>query len=715
MSPSNGNSFLQSYLDANLTLAKTMVIKSNATANAINDILIARGGVSAVDLYDPTSWKYYKNIAGEYHSTDVLMTVTSLDTLQPIDFTKENLETHTATAKAYAYGTRYYYSLVNRYPEQETLILGILTPCDVNKAIEAVDGTILTYPQYLVEPQEQTLIQELEDHLITYHTRWNVKSFSVTDSLYDTSFLAVMYLNISPKLLNLRLKRCKTDEAHSFHVREYLASHGALDRYLPYLTQSQIMFLYRNVKYIMRNAGRVENFKRLIDKLLTERQIPIAEYSIRQLNTFDSKLYPKITARKKPINDEYNTTEISYVDTSILYDKEVKISKGNRAYIQEKKQSMDRKFQNCNSSVIQTKALESSMVDYSDAVPEPLTAVLLRQWCYLASEDLYPIVVNFKDVRSGEPRSLYAKDALIYMLYIKHRSHGVGLETIPHCWIPRYRKKTLPSLDQLLSVTDGNPDLTPFAISLLSNQPEITEVSSVSSFFDLSRSIYEEAKRHWFMLSNVHDLYDRVYVENMVHSLYEDKIVDLNSENYRDIFHWLQVKNLPEFDYSIQESMEMISSIFTAATGLFVDDNRVLKSIQKQLVNLLMELSSYTIQTIVEINADQIKPLNWASVRTSKPEYNNAHTHYPNQGIRLNDAIYRTSMVRDMTQKQTTIVDSIYGSSVLYSEIDTATEVIQSSALIEQQLVNLGNFYVNNTFNGTVLTEEQLLQLQPTH
>ena len=74
------------------------------------------------------NWKYYLNVSGQYHAVDTMMKVTSLDTLETIDFTVANLKIHTATAKAYRPPSRYYYSLVNNYPDQISLINSILNP-----------------------------------------------------------------------------------------------------------------------------------------------------------------------------------------------------------------------------------------------------------------------------------------------------------------------------------------------------------------------------------------------------------------------------------------------------------------------------------------------------------------------------------------------------------------------------------------------------------
>jgi hypothetical protein len=93
------------YLDMTLLLAKTLIIKSEDAATLMNTGIMEQYGASYVDNNNPYSWKYYLNLAGEYHSLDSAMVVTSLDTLETIGFTKENLSSHTATAIAYQYGS----------------------------------------------------------------------------------------------------------------------------------------------------------------------------------------------------------------------------------------------------------------------------------------------------------------------------------------------------------------------------------------------------------------------------------------------------------------------------------------------------------------------------------------------------------------------------------------------------------------------------------
>lgn len=609
------NGYLTRYLEENIQLAKTIIVKLTEAALLINEGLVAKYGKEVVNTSSPKTWKYYLNLAGQYHPTDTVMTVVSIDTLEIIEFTVENLRIHTATRKAHSYGTRYYHNLVYRYPKQEGLINSILNPVDIDKAIEAENGTILGYPEDLVESNETTLMMELEKYLKRSIYRWFNAQFIMSDNLFCTVFFTTLHMLVLPELLNLRLKRCKTPEVHSFHVRMYLASHQGLDRYLPYLTLKQSLWLYRNILYIERNAGKVRQFGTLVQKLLTERGIPIGEYSVRQLDQFQDNFRPKAAARRKMINSPQNVLSYSLYDLDYLFNKEIPIEVGNAEYFDANRDSDTFRVETTNSSVTQTKVLESSMVDYTDAVSETFEEIALRQWCYLSTHNLYNVAINFKDPKTGEFRVLSSQDAFIYMYYVQCRADGLIFDEIPEFLNMQQRIHPKPTVQDLLDLVPSKEvDLTLIAETILLRQPIIQPCFSVTAFYNQSLKIYEEAYWHMFLISSMQDLYERGLVENMVKRLYEDVRVKFDVPDRR-VGSWLVSKNLPTYDFDREEALLLVKAIFSAATGMTVNDARLLKNIQKAMINLMTELSSYSIQFTREINSEDIVIINPPSIR----------------------------------------------------------------------------------------------------
>lgn len=603
------------YLKQNLLLAKTLVIKSEATADSINDNIKLLYGEGSVDTNFPETWKYYLNISGEYHSSDKTMVITSLDTLEEIVFNKENLLLHTSTYEAYQYGSRYYDNLIDKYRDQEMLILGILYPCDITTAIEAKDHTVLSYPEYLVETQELTLIPELQEFIYKYYARWDIDAFNIAHEYYRAAQLGVFYLNLVPKLLNMRLARCHSNETHSFHIREYLASHGELDKYMDYMTLEQQLFLYRNIRWLDRNAGKTETFKLLIAKMLTKRHIPISEYSVRQLSNFTDEAYPIIQVRKKPINTQYNMPEKDYFTVKELTDKEIDTAEGNEKYLDEHLASIERTFQNSDSSVIQTKDLESSMTDSSDAVPDPLEVVLVRQWGYLAAKGYYNSIINFKDTVTFESRSLTAVDAFIYMQYIATKSEGIDVKVVQDFMAYKYRRLYKPSKSELLSVVNNNyADYNSIADELLQRHPTIKACTSIKAFYELNRKIYDQCKYEWYLTSYIDDIWQRGEVENMCQVFYAMERVSFPDAG-KAMSVWLKDRGLPEYNYSVEQAQDLVKAIYLAGSGIVYNAANSLREIQKAMMSVMKQLSSYSIQFIYDINDSKVIPLNWPALR----------------------------------------------------------------------------------------------------
>lgn len=698
--------FVELYYRRTQDLARTIVVKSEESIGLMNEEIRAKYGNGAVDPYDPTSWRYYRNVSGLYHFADTVMKVTSLDTLEEIDFTKENLRIHKATAKAYAFGTRNYYSLVSEYPTQEILIRGILYPAELYNAIDARAFTILSYPKDLVEPQEITLIDELQTWIYNVTERWLVQALGVAHNLYHATFLANLYLAIYTKLINLRLKRCKTYEAHTFHIREYLASHGRLDRYLPYMTLKQALYFYRNIRYIDRNNGKVEMFTELVDKVLTDRHISISEFSVRHLSEFDDQLFPVLTVRKKPINTQYNVPEKDYFDMATLYSKEYPLALSNREYLNEHRGKVTEMFQTSPSSVVQTKDLESAMFDYNNALPDPILNVLHREWLGNAMNGRYTAVVQFKDPATAEVRTLSAKDAYIYMSYVKMTSEGARFSHVPTFVNEKERRHPLPTVEQLLSlVPNPNKWHKAVAIKLLETMPPVTKFLSITAFYEYAYALYEINRLHWYLVSNTHDMNDRAYIQNMVLLLHCDRAYEHDKPDQL-MGEWLADRDLPGYSFTPDQADKLVTDIFQAAVGLVIDDTKVLANVQKAMLALLKQLSSYSIQIIRDTRDGDIRPINWAAIRVGDVKETLSHIEYTHQKISVIDltANIKTDFHGESAiHKRYDMVSSSAKTSVNYRMSDVRAT---AKPIKETMAVDVGHYHIDTRDKGASIYEK---------
>lgn len=695
------NGYVSKYLDDAFLFIRTLVFKLTDLASLMNEEVVRKYGTTAVDINRPETWKYYLNISGEYHPTDEIMRVVSIDTLNEILFTKENLQIHTATADAYAYGTRDYYALVSKYPKQVRLINGILNPADLQTAIDAKDGTILAYRKDLIEVNELTLMEELQQEVEKILFRWYNTQFNISSSLYAATFLTQMYMQLLPKFINLRWKRCHTTEAHSFHIRMFLASHAELDRYLPYLNLKQVLWLYRNIRYIERNAGRSEQFQVLIDHLLTSRQIPLGGYTVRQTDEF-TDYQPTVVARLDPLNPQVNAFHDRVQAIDEIYNRELLMTPGNARYLKQNQEKSISLLRRGPSTAIQTKVLHSSMTDLSNAIPETFEEVAIRQWCYMANNELYDSYVTFKDPKSSVVYSLKAEDAFIYMYYISLAMIGIDVRIIPNFLNMRQRKHPKPSVDDLMKVVDTEKyDLKAIAIDLLANQPPLTTCYSVTSFNALATAIYQECYRHWFIISSMEDCYERALVENMVNQLFEDERIALNF-NSANMDAWLFEKNLPSYDYEYSEAASLVMEIYRASTGVKDNIYGRLSNVQKAMLSLTEELSSYSIQFTREINETDMVLVNWPAVRLGNIRLSQADMRYIDSEVLIDDT------GGEGTKMQSMVVDE--GQTFVHAKQPQPSILVELDVVPDQWVDTIIETSVDDTAIATMPTLSYLGQ-----
>lgn len=633
------SNYYQIYINKVLQLAETILIKSEETAEALNRMVddhIAIYGGEGTNTLDPTTWKYYLNISGEYHPIDEPMYVVSLDTLEKIKFSRENLYLHRATARGYAYGTRHYQELVAQYPQQEMLILGILYPVDIDEAIAAPDGKILGYAPGLVEPNEYSLVRKLQDWIDGYKKRWVNRQFGISDELYPATALGIMYLNLVPAILNLRLEACKTNEAHSFHVRQYLASHGLLDAYIDQMTTKQALFFYRNIAYIERNVGKRDIFNWLVEHIMTERSLPLAEYTMRHdLTNQPDELYPALTFRRTPVNMGYSSDLTDNITLRQILDKQDTLARDNGLYKPEVLPQIQEVMENSLSNVVQTKMLESSVIDHTNSSPYTMEDILLNHWLYLSASDRYTAFIGVTNPRTGERIPLTVKEAYTFLWYAFAKSIGIELTTVPEVLAKRVQRipeppKTYASLSAAAVTTDPNPpagsveDLMSIvdpemvdrelAVLALSMQPTIDNVISTEAFYELCQQIYAAAQMQRNLVASQEHCVVRGMVFGMISRIYSDNVVQLEAPNTA-YAEWFNSRNINVDEFTSDDLRAMYKSLIEEATGMALSSTTSLADMQAAMIKMLTQLSSYSIQIVGQINSTEIKQTDWTAVR----------------------------------------------------------------------------------------------------
>lgn len=697
------------YIDSVIELASTIVIKSERSADVINNRITELYGTEP-DPFDKTTWKYYLNISGQYHPTDPIIEITSLDDLSKITFDRQTLINHPATLDAYKYNSRYYRELITNYPDMQQFIIGCLHPADINKAIDSEDGTVLAYPEYLVEENEENLIFNIEHWIKNYKFRWDNKQFNEAHDLYAAANLGIMYLHLIPLILNLRLQACKTREAHSFHVRQYLASHGYLDQYLDHLNLKQRLFLYRNICFIERNAGKNKILNWLIDRLLTERNIPISEYTMRHDTSYlESTYYSNTSFRRRSITDVFSQTTKARptINLDELLNKEKLLTVGNPEYIADTQTQIDKKFKNSLSSVVLTKDLESSIVDYSDSETYTLTEIKLGHWLRNSSENLYTAVISFKDPVTSVDRSLNAFDSYVFWFYCYCKSMGINLDKIPKLRVfrsTRIETQTVDDLRQLVNNETVPDDLIQLLIDTkVAQLPDI----SVEAFGDLVKDVYFAHKAQTIYLANEQNHGKRGQMQAIVDNLYETKEIDtleiINDREgvyYNSYDQWLAAKGIvmTNYDTAMYEALHL--EIFKNATGGDFYTKTQLSELQKAMTAILTQLSSYSIQILTEINSRTIRKIGWPAIRvddlkTKQIAHHEAeiiNTYVTNVVSQENEDIIVPVMPIGIDPKTDVSVTAD-------QEIDIPVKVRPGKVeTIKNYIIRLGTIMVNQTF-----------------
>lgn len=603
------------FVDKVVELAETIVIKSIAAANSINQRLVELHGPIVLDSYDPTTWKYYMNLAGEYHPTNQVMTVVSMDTQEIIVFSKENLLIHRATARGYVYGTRQYAELVAAYPEQEQLILGILYPVDKQSAIDAPDGTILGYPPGLVEKNEYNLIAKLQTWIDGFIARWVVKGFTLTDPLYTVTWMSIMYVNLIPAIMTLRLAACKTNEAHSFHVKKYLVSHGLDENYVDYLTLEQSLWLYRNVEYLLNNVGKQENFDRLVLNLMNKRKLPLADYTMRHnVAVMPDNVYPELLFRKKTLN--YPDTELvpTLLTLEQLLDKQDQFARSNKVVKDTVLPKIQEVMENSPSNVLQTKFLESTVVDYGDATPYTMFNVLIGHWPYLASRGIYGAFISVTNPRTDEEFSISVKDAFALTCYAFAKANGFTPSFVPVPLAERVQRLPTPSIDDLLSVVDTEMVTRAEAAQMLSQQPKIERLISTEAFYNTCTKIYQAQQLQRGMMAYEEHPVKRAMMQNMAARIYSDAHCPLVESDISYVT-WLAQRNIDLESFTESDYNSMYQAIIQDATGLSLHAVVPIKVIQRAMVGIFKGLSSYSIQINAEVNSGDLIVFDTPAIR----------------------------------------------------------------------------------------------------
>lgn len=617
------DNYYKSYLESCKALAKSITIKSEYNAEVMNDYVRSVKGVVEPDK---RTHRYYLNLAGEYHLLDKPMTVYSVDNLELIDFTKENLLEHPATAEAYRFDSELYLELLSRFPDQELLIRGILYPVDLEVAVNAKNGQILSYPSWLIEEHERSLLPALQDYIDGYYCNYSGPHYNKVHELWGIVFQGNLYINLLQRIITHRLSKCKTEEAHSYHLRRYLTSHGFLDSYIDVMTLKQQLRFYYNIRWVERNLGKTETQYWLIREAMTERRLPISEYSFRHKS---DKLLETLREtnifRKKSLNGLEHTTEADDLTLEELLLKEDPIAKDNPEFRKFEYSKMDNKLNYSSSSKLDTKVLESKYIDFGDGKMLPLEVSLLNCWLDWSDRKIinprtgketviFTSAVYFIDhVRSNKHR-LKAKEAFIVWLYTFMQAMGVEWKYLPKSFIAWNVPSPSTTREDLVKMGEYGPDKDFWIHNLVEdcfiNELYLTKhkFKRIISIRDFYRQVEKVNNDHNTFLRKAYNETDyvcREYKEGMVYRMLEKREIPF-STTLTTFEDWLAERRIDFTDYTKEDYFRISEMIFKNATGIDLFRKIKMSDVHRAMVALMKQLSSYSVQFIAESNESKL-------------------------------------------------------------------------------------------------------------
>lgn len=590
---------LDRYYRDTFSLVRTLIIKLEAIAKRDNKALI-ESGYPVSD--DKRTWRYYMNLNGDYHPTDEVMVINSIDTGEEIAFTKANLVNHIATKREYAKAGYWYTRLTNRYPGQTALIRGILAPIPYDETIAAKDYKILSYNQALVLWNEDQLIPKLQRHIDGVAPTLFGNDYIVTDDLMLTLMVKKLYTSVIENVHAIRLEDCYTRHTHEFFIWSHIDSFGDFSQYKASMSKEQIMWLFRNIAWIKNNAGQQYTFNKLMHNILTKGNIPLAKYDmVESTETQLDDLTPTPMYRRLNMNlqEDYGRAA-SFIDTATLTTKQILLAKDNSIESATYQADALEKGRTSLHSEIATKALESSMADYTNRHADTLMSVVYNEWIYLAGNNMFQGRIIVVDPKSGKQVRLPVADAYHIWRYLVLTARG---DEIPDHICPVYYQNVMkmvpPSIDELRDI--GGPAFIDPKLAY-----DIREIWDPVALFvapdyliQYAVSVYDKMWQHKKLYSQFYDLNKRARVKNTAKAMYDSGVVRLGQyEKYQDV---LDAYHFDFSDYDATECRGFAWEIFKRITGWDTNIQPSMRTKQSDLIDIMTNLASYTIHVIKEM------------------------------------------------------------------------------------------------------------------
>lgn len=601
---------VESYISNTIKLIKSLTIKSIDTAIHINNELVKIYGTSILgsDKDDRTQWKYFMNLTGLYHIIDNPIKIITIEDNVVKQLTKEMLLDHPTTKVELNKYSDYYLDLVNNHPGDELLIKGIISDIDMDTLLNADDGSIVSYSYSLVEDQETNLIHELSTYSTNFFLRWHIREYGLVDNLYIPALLSTLYSKLFLKALNIRYSNIYTSNIHSFHMFEFFRSHFDID--ITVLNKNTKFWLYKNMKYIRKHIGSNETLNLIIEKILTNNGIGVAE--IELISSLPDVNLLTATDLTRPIYDAKIQEFVSnprnnyYLNTSsdILTSKNMLLLQFNNDLVDNDLVIKDPDFYDDRLDEIldrnylhrqKTKTFKLKVNKSNILVEEITMKILLDNWVHTAFNNTYRTNANYIDPNTGYVYNINPKQGVLVVLKILSIMSGYDNPIIKG-----YNARELINYDidtiGLIKGLISYKELNSLSNKVINLRPENLVYLDSVSFKEYLNKINILKTTMWNIASNTNDMIYSSEINVMYNRLRKREYVIFNNGD-STIDELLNNENI-DFKFNIgYDYEETLSNLFSLFTGYRINNEDVKKMID-DYIDITKKLSSYTIQFI---------------------------------------------------------------------------------------------------------------------
>lgn len=598
--------------DNNLNrLIQSIIIKIEEAAYQVQYYIHEQYGAQKPDIFldDKRTWKYYLNLSGRYHSLDTPMYIYNRYINQDMLLTIDNINRYPILKAELLEFSIMYKTLVAQYPSQEGLIKSILLPVDIDYAISAETGTILSYNTNLIDRKEYSLVYKLQDFIYGFFGRYYISDYALVDNLYIASIYVTLYPAIMLKIENLRLENMLTYEAHDYHIGLFFKSHLNIDLELDVLPDKVVMWLYKNIRYIERHTGKQKVFELIMDKILELSNVGMGEIILikedSQPNETANIYEPSYIAggigfKTKQLNNRYIVNKNRKYTLDQIVKKELILTDNENL---DSESILNNEIINTNktrklSEYTKIIEVDDKIIMRSRTIPE--LHVLIDNWFYYAFSNKYNYTTEVNDFNTNKIYKVNAKQAALMLIKLFIKVVGEEsrvLKSFKVSSIIRYEQGLDSSINRLFLDRGMTDNLTN---AIFNSIPELpTSFKDGDTMKEYLLKVNDLNNLFWYSICNSGNAVVSATIKRLQERVYVDKYLDLTiygSES--SIEARLEHEGI---DYTITDNYDYISMmklLTKTFTGLGFNTTDEDNSDMEKYISLIKKMTSYSLQII---------------------------------------------------------------------------------------------------------------------